>query len=488
MGANGVFMNSRVRVIVVAAVMGMPCLTGTAALASTHPQGSWGTAQRVPGVAALNKGDFAQVLSISCASAGNCSAGGTYKRSGATQAFVVSEVNGTWGTAIEVPGTAALNAGGHSEIASVSCASAGNCGGGGYYLNSSHQHQAFVSSEVNGTWGTATAVPGITALNSDGTSAITAVSCASPGNCTAGGYYPAGTRISQAFVVSQVDGTWSDATAVPGAAALNHGEAQIASVSCASAGNCSAGGYYADSSGDTQAFVVNQASGIWGTATELPGTVVQGDNAAITSVSCGSAGNCSAAGYYQETPGFVQAQAFVVSEVSGTWGTAIEVPGTAALNTGGSAEVYSVSCVSAGNCSAGGYYDSTTTGTAEYQAFVVSEVSGTWGTAIEMPGTAALNKGGYGIVRSVSCASAGNCSAGGDYENSTHISQAFVDSEVNGTWHKAIEVPGTAALNTGGHAGVQAVSCAPAGTCSAGGDYQVLSTRQDLQVFVDSHS
>jgi len=40
----------------------------------------------------------------------------------------------------------------------------------------------------------------------------------------------------------------------------------------------------------------------------------------------------------------------------GTVGTAKEVPGTATLNRGGSAAVDSVSCVSAGNCSAGGYY------------------------------------------------------------------------------------------------------------------------------------
>jgi len=43
----------------------------------------------------------------------------------------------------------------------------------------------------------------------------------------------------------------------------------------------------------------------------------------------------------------------------GTWGTAREVPGTAALNnTGGDAATNSVSCASSGNCSAGGSYTS----------------------------------------------------------------------------------------------------------------------------------
>ncbi len=50
----------------------------------------------------------------------------------------------------------------------------------------------------------------------------------------------------------------------------------------------------------------------------------------------------------------------------------------------------------------------------------------------------------------MSCAAAGNCSAGGHYTDSSGHFQAFVVSQVNGTWHTAIEVPGTAALNQGG--------------------------------------
>ncbi|HEY2080324.1 MAG TPA: hypothetical protein VGH53_28690, partial [Streptosporangiaceae bacterium] len=38
-------------------------------------------------------------------------------------------------------------------------------------------------------------------------------------------------------------------------------------------------------------------------------------------------------------------------------------------------------------------------------------------------------------------------------------------------WGKAQEVPGTAALNTGHRAGISSVSCASAGNCSAGGVY-----------------
>ena len=75
---------------------------------------------------------------------------------------------------------------------------------------------------------------------------------------------------------------------------------------------------------------------------------------------------------------------------------------------------------------------------------------GTWGKAKEVPGTVTLNSGGFAQLNSVSCASAGNCSAGGTYEDSSGHFQAFVVSQVGGTWGKAKEVPGTATLNQGG--------------------------------------
>jgi len=138
-------------------------------------------------------------------------------------------------------------------------------------------------------------------------------------------------------------------------------------------------------------------------------------------VSCASPGKCSAGGVDEDSSGIPQA--FVVSKVTGTWGTAIEVPGSAALNQGGFAVTVSVSCARAGNCSAGGGY---TDSSGDVQAFVVSQVNGTWGTAIEVPGTAALNQGGYAQISSVSCAPAGKCSAGGFYTDSSGIGQAFV--------------------------------------------------------------
>jgi hypothetical protein len=94
---------------------------------------------------------------------------------------------GTWGPAKEVPGTGTLNAGGGAQVVSLSCAPAGGCAAGGFYTDASGHHEAFVGDELNGVWGQALEVPSIAALNADGVAQVTSLSCASAGNCTAGG-------------------------------------------------------------------------------------------------------------------------------------------------------------------------------------------------------------------------------------------------------------------------------------------------------------
>jgi len=161
--------------------------------------------------------------------------------------------------------------------------------------------------------------------------------------------------------------------------------------------------------------------------------------------------------------------------VNGTWAAARETAGN--LNINGAASVYSVSCASAGNCSAGGDYDY-----AYNFGFVVSEKNGVWGKAISVPGLGALAFR-FSDVLSASCASAGNCAAGGDYETGGG-NQGFVVSEKNGVWRKAITVPGLGSLNEGRYAGVESVSCASAGNCAAGGYYSETGRHLPFQGFV----
>jgi hypothetical protein len=403
---------------------------------------------------------------------------------GAANAGAASAAS-SWGRAIEVPGLATLNARGRAEVSSVSCGPAGNCVAGGSYWDRRRNLQGFLVSEQNGTWSKAIKVPGLTALNVGGYAEVLSVSCGPTGNCAAvGDYYD---RHGQhGFVVTEQNGTWSRAIEVPGLAALSAGFAELLSVSCGPADNCAAGGYYFDRHGQ-QGFVVSEQNGTWSRAIEVPGLAALNAGfkgldalAEVSSVSCGSADDCAAAGYYHDRHG--HGQGFVVNEQTGTWSRAIEVPGLAALNAGGQAEVSSVSCDSAGNCAAAGYYHDRH---GHGQGFVVNEQTGTWGRAIKVPGLAALNAGGQAELSSVSCSSAGNCAAGGSYVDRQSDRQGLVVSERNGTWSRAIEVPGLGSLNAG-VAQVSSVSCSSAGNCAAGGYYQ--DRRRNLQGFVVSQT
>ncbi len=397
--------------------------------------GTWGTARELPGIGALNVGKGAEFLSMSCASVGNCGAVGFYTdHSQERRAFAVSEKGGKWGKPLEIAGTRTWQVVAPVPIMAVSCPSPGNCAAYGTYatFTSSSSH-AFVVSEVRGTWGKARAVPGVK---------LNALSCGSAGNCVAGGF-----SATRAVLVTEARGKWGSPAPVPGIAANQTVAPQVSAVSCASAGNCAAGGSY-QVGDDIQLFVTSERDGKWETAEELPGIAALNiGGASFSSLSCPSAGNCTGGGTYVDAAGF---DAFVADEQGGTWGDAQEVPGTGALNLGSpgfhAAEVTALSCRSAGNCAAGGYYTDSANDT---QVFVDTEVSGSWGTAIEVPGTSSLNAGGNASLPVLSCGSAGNCGAGGFYADAALHDQAFVVTLAGGTWGTAIEVPGTAALERG---------------------------------------
>jgi hypothetical protein len=426
-----------------AATTASPGATPVAAsAAAVGVASSFGRAIAVPGLEALNTGRKAEVLSVSCAAAGSCAASGYYQNHG-KHGFVVSEGNGRWRHAIEVPGLKALRKGG-SQVSAVSCASAGFCAAGGYYGNHSRNPydvitgRGFVVSERNGRWHRAVEVPGLGALNRGGNAEVSSVSCASRGYCAAVGFYTDSGSHQQGFVAVEQSGVWGKAVEVPGLGALNTGgSAEVGSVSCISPGNCAAGGYYdaraAGTAGHQLAFVVSEQKGSWGTAQQAAANLSTGPGgpAFVDSVSCGSPGNCAAGGEFNDASGGAPAsyQAFVISEVNGTWTAARAVAGT--LSCCGGAVVTAVSCASAGNCAAGGQFDY-----GGYNAaFLVNEKNGAWGKLMYVPGLNKVSRDAY--LSSVSCASAENCAAGGSYDLGV-----FVAVERNGVWGKQTTMPG----------------------------------------------
>jgi hypothetical protein len=407
-----------------------------------------GVAGAVPAATGEETGD-SSVTVMSCASAGNCSAGGDFVGNSAGF-FTVSEKNGVWARARLLPGTGFLE-GDDSALTSMSCPSAGNCTAVGRFGDRS----VFAVSEKDGRWRKWQTIPGTLSLPARKIS-MAAVSCPSPGNCGAFGTCRDRRHRLHGFVVSEIGGIWRRARGLPADVALT-------SLSCGSTGNCVAGGY-----SSSQAFVVTDRHGGWGRPSAVPGPPAgRHADPEIQAVSCTSAGNCGAGGSYTTRSGV---QLFVLSKEKGTWQRAKQLPGIARLNKGMISDLTSISCRSAGDCDAGGYYADAS---GIFQAFVADERAGAWRDAQEVPGTAELNAGtGTGAaagVDTVSCGSPGGCGAGGFYTDGSGDGQVFTDSEARGTWRTAREIPGTAALNSGGEAFFGALSCGSTGDCGAGG-------------------
>jgi hypothetical protein len=238
-------------------------------------------------------------------------------------------------------------------------------------------------------------------------------------------------------------------------------------MSCAAPSSCAASGSYTDAHGDLPSWVSStNGQGAWNPALSEPGTrggLLReiGAPPQIT-VSCGALGNCAAAGWTDSTPTQTRTS-FLIDEVNSAWGAPHDVPGLAALTgTGGFSRITAVSCKSAGGCTVTGEFSTSLRGT---KAFAVSEVNGTWGNAAEIPGITTLGGGtDAATARVVSCATSGNCAAGGVYDDSTPAEHVFVAVQVNGAWANAQQLTGTGTKPT-----LSSASCATPGNCAFGG-------------------
>jgi hypothetical protein len=449
---------------------------------ATGAAGSWSTAAAAPGVAAFYNDTYHWTItptSISCGSPGNCAVVGYYEDTlkQAPQPFLLSQVNGVWAKARKVPGLTALAPHG-AALSAVSCASAGNCSAGGRIRGHRGNGRAFVVSEVKGTWKRAMVVPGAAALAGGLESGIETISCASAGNCTAGGVYTQGLNRYQVFVTSQVRGMWTRALRIPGTAVLNKGlNAAVTSLSCGSPGNCTAIGNYEQKRNRNfviynSVFAARQINGKWRTARRVP-SVNDSGYSVLASASCDTRGNCGAGGSYElgragnggpDGSNSQAPHAFVATSARGTWVRATRVPGTATLEkTHGSSAVSALSCPSVRTCGVGGTYYTTS---GPRGLFVASLAAGRWVPATAIGGIPALGKSARLDLTAMSCASPGNCSAGGYYATLNAAGVTFVVGEASGKWGPAIRIPGTSAADP------VVISCAAAARCSAAGTFE----------------
>lgn len=420
-------------------------------------RGQWANAVAMPGASALSSGDTS-IWTVSCAQTGDCVLGGNYGPAPNGQAFVASGHNGTWGSAVKLPGTVGVSTnGGNSEVDEVACAPQGGyCAAAGEIAQSVSNGRAFVSAFVNGTWQQQpTFIPGLENIISE----TTAITCPTAGNCVAAGWYaPQGLRSPfQAFVASEVNGTWGQFTSVN--VRTDHGGiSEVNSASCGSPGNCVVSGDF---------FGPQGLAGFWETETNGRWLNVQSNPLLLTpstgtAVSCAPSADCLAIGQVADSTGHPQAYSFGIT-TGGSQGTPATIPGSDTLNAGGNAEGTALDCPSAGNCTVGGFY---TDATGHQQAFVAQQAGGSLVTAQPLPGSTTLNAVGPASIQNMSCPAAGDCSASGFYTDASGNEQILIADEISGIWTTATRLPG--ATSTGFSAGAHVACWAPA-RCTAVG-------------------
>ena len=444
-----------------------PAIAGPAPAGQAVPSGHWGAVHGVHGAVALLAGETAVVNAVSCSAPGECTAGGFYAGTspdGNQLGFVANERHGVWSPAVQLPPVDPATGG--SVIESVSCASPGNCVAAGASDPDGRKAHAVVVSEAGGRWGMPQRLVGAGDFTDLGGSDAVTMSCVrnQPGDCVAGGFFADLSGKSHAVVADESGGTWGRATPLQADVITRSSgpdSTQVTSVSCASPGNCAAAVTFMPSAGANQALVADETNGTWGRARPLPGMISPSHGSSVAdAVSCPAPGSCAVTGKYTDDQG--RQQVFAADERSGAWGQPTSLP----LNTSHfDLPAPDLSCGAPGDCAVGGTYADARGGA---HAMVATETGGVWGPAAQLSGVT-VGSGVFSVSGAVSCAAAGECTVVGSYSG-RHL---FTAKEHGGAWQSATQLPGQAALLAAGDVpgGLAAVSCATPGNCAAGGSY-----------------
>jgi hypothetical protein len=420
---------------------------------------------------------------LSCVSAGNCVAGGGYNNAkGDETGLILTETKGVWKapTSLKAPSGAAASPG--LTIEGLSCGAIGNCAAVGDYQDQAGNIEGFVANEVGNVWRVATtlALPA-NALVTGQDAYVRSVICSSSGNCSAvGGYLDNDATASRnvGFDVTETNGTWQRAAEITFATATNFNPSvTMSQLACSSTGNCSGVGDFIDVNDVSQGFVIAQVRGVWTEATTvtLPANASAFAGVTLSEDACAKT-SCAVLGTYFTSTGALEALS--ASESNGTWRRAIEL--TMPSNAASNPHVFlygfqGISCASAGNCATGGQYRDTS---GNYDGFLVSEVNGTWTSAVQLSLPAGgQSAGANGGVVAMSCPSAGNCRAGAAYLDGSGNYQALAVTESNGAWLKGVKVAlPSGATTVGVDGGIYSVVCSSISACTAVGSYLQTTT------------
>ena len=379
---------------------------------------------------------YAVLNSVSCYAAGECTAVGSYIKSGATQMLsLVASWDGTAWTvrAPEPLGSANTNLTGVSCLSAVACVAVGESGG-------------VPIAEIwdGSSWKTQTLPP----VENGDYADLRAVSCTSAQFCVGVG------NSGDSPLVETWDGTrWTASTLTSPSGETVSG---LNAVSCTATATCVAVGNEFGSSGRTP--ISELWNGTAWTSQSIPAT----DSASeLDAVSCPTTMNCLAVGYSSRVP---------IAEVWGSGKWTLEPPLNPSETTASGLE--GVSCATVTSCVAAGYSD----GKSGTRLTLAEKWDGaSWAVSVPPILLGRLT----GQLAGVSCPTTDTCVAVGSVgTNGSANHGPLVETSTAGIWKiQTIPAPTNATYSQ-----LSAVSCPSAGYCVAVGFYHqpIFPTEQPL--------
>jgi hypothetical protein len=249
----------------------------------------------------------------------------------------------------------------NDDFKSVSCSASGNCTAVGQFKIINNSKEAFTMTSTNGEWTLARPAVFPADVQSENPEArFDSVSCATAGNCTAVGWFNNISDWGEAFTMTSTNGVWALArpAVFPNGTQSEFHEDDFRSVSCPTAGNCTAVGTFITVDNSREAFTMTSTNGVWALArpAEFPENIESiATNSQLDSVSCPTAGNCTTVGSFQLVSG--GGTTFTLTSTNGVWELARPAEFPNGIQTNPTYAAFtSVSCASPGNCTAAGFF------------------------------------------------------------------------------------------------------------------------------------
>jgi hypothetical protein len=353
---------------------------------------------------------------------------------------------GSPGFSITSSPTPAADAG----LAAVSCVSSTDC----WAVGSTGGDRTLIE-QLNGSVWTIVSSP-----NPSGNEGafLSGVSCVSASDCTAVGTYNNGSSGLSQTLVEQWDGTRWSIISSPNPSSNG---ALLDAVSCVSTSACIAVGELQESGYDGVTLIEKWDGSSWSIVTSTNPSGTENAGAYLNGVSCVSASDCVAVGDWYPDSGGGYSQTLIETLNGSAWSVADSPsPGTPGL-----LELFGVSCFSASGC--------LTTGTiwtggnsATAQTFAEQSNGADWSLAD--PQTPADSEDVENL-NAVSCVSADDCTAVGNYYNESAEATETLAEQWNGSDWSIIDSANPPASD---NASLTGVSCGAAYCVAVGSDFE----------------